>query len=193
MPDDFSIRKFLTQVEEEHRREGIIADSPLRKAVVAAVIHNPYAGMYLEDLSAAAEFSVDLGARLGTMAAEALGEPIVSYGKGGIAGTDGSQEHVVMFVTTAFANPLREAIGGGAAWMSSATLVGSAGTPITIPLAHKDALYVRDNYDAVVLHPGDAPRPDEVVVAVAVANRGRLNARLGGLAAIEVVGEDGLR
>ena len=77
--------------------------------------------------------------------------------------------------------------------MSSATIVGTAGTPITIPLAHKDALYVRDHYDAVTLHPGDAPRPDEVVVAVAVANRGRPNARLGGLAATDVVGEDGLR
>ena len=87
---------------------------------------------------------------------------------------------------------MRDAVGGGAAWVSSATVVGGPGTVLTLPLAHKDALYVRDNYDAVTFHSGDAPHPDEVVVAVAVANRGRLNARLGGLAAQDAIGEDGL-
>ena len=193
MSIEFPIRKFITHIEEEHIREGIEADPPLRKVVVAAVIHNPFAGSYHEDLSPAVEFSAGLGVRLGGMAAASLGAPILSYGKGGIAGLDGSQEHVVMFLSTAFANPLRERVGGGVAWMSSATVVAPAGSPITIPLAHKDALYVRDHYDAVTLYPGDAPRPDEVVVAVAVANRGRLNARLGGLSARDVVGEDGLR
>ncbi|MCY3580865.1 MAG: amino acid synthesis family protein [bacterium] len=190
---DFPIRKMIHLVEEERSREGIKADPPLRKAVVAAVIHNPYAGRYHADLSEGVEFSVGLGRIMGEMALETLGEPILSYGKGGIAGIDGSQEHAVMFLSTAFANPLRQAMGGGVAWMSSATIVAVAGTPITLPLAHKDALYVRDNYDAITLHPGDAPRPDEVLVAVAVANRGRPNARMGGLAASDVEGVDGLR
>lgn len=190
---DFSVRKAITQVEEERLREGIAADPPLRRAVVAVTINNPYAGGYQQDLSEGVEFSVGLGRLLGEMAMDALGEPVLSYGKGGIAGLAGSQEHAVMFLSTAFANPLRETLGGGVAWMSSATIVAAAGTPITIPLAHKDALYVRDHYDAVTLYPGDAPRPDEVLVAVAVANRGRPNARMGGLAAEDVVGEDGLR
>ena len=190
---DFSVRKAITQVEEERLREGIAADPPLRRAVVAVAINNPYAGGYHQDLSEGVEFSVGLGRLLGEMAMDALGEPVLSYGKGGIAGLAGSQEHAVMFLSTAFANPLRETLGGGVAWMSSATIVAAAGTPITIPLAHKDALYVRDHYDAVTLYPGDAPRPDEVLVAVAVANRGRPNARMGGLAAEDVVGEDGLR
>lgn len=189
----FPIRRFITQVEEERAREGRPVDPPLRRAVVAAVIGNPYAGSYQEDLSEAARFSAELGALLGGMAVDALAAPILSYGKAGIAGLEGSQEHAVMFLSTAFANPLRERIGGGAAWMSSATIVASAGTPITIPLAHKDALYVRDHYDAVTLYPGDAPRSDEVVIAVAVANRGRPNARMGGLAPEDIVGEDGLR
>ena len=190
---DFPIRKFIVQAEVEHSREGLAADPPLCKAVAAAVIRNPYAGAYHEDLSEAVEFSAGLGPLLGDMALQALGAPVASYGKGGIAGLDGSQEHAVMFLSTAFADPFREFVGGGAAWMSSATVTASAGTPLTIPLAHKDALYVRDHYDAVTLYPGDAPRPDEVVVAVAVANRGRLNARLGGLAPEDAVGEDGLR
>lgn len=188
----FAIRRLITQVTEERSSEGVVADHPLRKVVVAAVLANPYAGTQVADLSDAVAWSPELGRLLAGMAVETLGEPAVSYGKGGIAGTAGSQEHVVAFVTTPFGNALRDAVGGGAAWVSSATVVGGPGTPITLPLAHKDALYVRDNYDAVTLYPGDAPYPDEVVVAVAVANRGRLNARLGGLAAADVVGEDGL-
>lgn len=186
---EFPIRKFLTVIEEERIREGLTADEPLRKAIVAAVIRNPYAGRWVEDLSAAVEFSVGLGHTLGAMAAEALGDPVLSYGKGGVAGTEGSQEHVVMFVTTPFGDAVRQAVSGGRAWISSVSLVGAAGTPLTLPLAHKDALYVRDHYDAVTLSPGDAPRPDEVVVAVAVANRGRLK----GIHANEIVGENGLR
>ena len=188
-----TIRTVLTQVSEERIREGITADVPLRRVVVAAVITNPFAGGYVEDLSPVVDWSPALGTMLGGMAAEALGAPVLSYGKGGIAGTAGSQEHAVAYVTTPFGNALRDAVGGGAAWISSATAVGAPGTPLTLPLAHKDALYVRDHYDAVTLHPGDAPRPDEVVIAVAVANRGRLNARLGGLAADAIEGTDGLR
>lgn len=190
---DFAIRRTVTQVSEDRSAEGIAADVPLRKVAIGAVIANPYAGRYVEDLSEAVEWSVGLGTMLGKLAAEALDAPVLSYGKGGIAGTAGSQEHAVMFVTTPFGDALRDAVGGGAAWISSASLVGAPGTPLTIPLAHKDALYVRDHYDAVTLFPGDAPRPDEVVVGVGVANRGRLNARLGGLRAGEIVGEDGLR
>ncbi|MDY7103680.1 MAG: amino acid synthesis family protein [Actinomycetota bacterium] len=190
---DFAIRRVLTQIGEDRASEGVVAEQPLRKVVVGAVINNPFAGRYVEDLGEAVEWSVGLGTFLGETAAEALGEPVMSYGKGGIAGTAGSQEHAVMFVTTPFGNALRDAVGGGAAWISSASAVAAAGTPLTIPLAHKDALFVRDCYDAATFHPGDAPRPDEVVVVVAVANRGRLNARLGGLAAAEIEGRDGLR
>lgn len=191
------IRGFRTQISEELVCEGIAADLPLRKVAIGAVITNPFVdtttNAYAEDLSGAVEWSVGLGTLLGQMACEALGAPVTSYGKGGIAGIAGAQEHVISFITTPFGNALRTAIGGGAAWIPSASIVAAPGTPLTIPLAHKDALYVRDHYDAVTLYPGDAPGPGEVLVAVAVANRGRLNARLGGLAADEIEGEDGLR
>lgn len=196
---DIVVRGMRTQITEERVGEGVTADVPLRKVVAAAVITNPFAGTgapvrtVVEDLSEAVEWSVGLGTTLAGMAADALGEPVTSYGKGGIAGVFGSQEHVVAFVTTPFGNAVRDRVGGGAAWISSASVVGAAGTPLTLPLAHKDALYVRDHYDAVTLYPGDAPLPDEIVVAVAVANRGRLNARLGGLSATEIEGIDGLR
>ena len=194
---EFDIRGLRTQVTEERACEGITADVPLRKVALGVVLRNPFVGgpdaTFVEDLSPAVEWSVGLGTMLGEMAAEALGEPVMSYGKGGIAGVNGAQEHVISFITPPFGNALRDAVGGGAAWISSASIVGAPGTPLTIPLAHKDALYVRDHYDAVTLYPGDAPRPNELLVAVAVANRGRLNARLGGLAATDIEGVDGLR
>lgn len=193
---EFDIRGFRTQITEERIAEGRTADVPLRKVALGVIIANPFVSgpdqPYVEDLSAAVEWSVGLGTMLGEMAVEALGEPVMSYGKGGIAGVNGAQEHVISFITTPFGNALRDAVGGGAAWISSASIVGAPGTPLTIPLAHKDALYVRDHYDAVTLYPGDGPRPNEVLVAVAVANRGRLNARLGGLAAADIEGTDGL-
>lgn len=192
-----AVRGFRTQVTEERIAEGIAADPPLRKVAVGAILVNPFAGdsrrPYVADLSEAVAWSPALGTMLGGMAVEALGAPVRSYGKGGVAGLAGAQEHAVAFLTTPFGDALRAAVGGGAAWISSTSSVGPAGTPLTIPLAHKDALYVRDHYDAVTLYPGDAPRPDEVLVAVAVANRGRLNARLGGLAVDEIEGVDGLR
>lgn len=187
-----TIRRIITQVSEERIVDGQPGDPPLRKAIVAAVIANPFAGRWVEDLSEVVDYSPALGTYLGDLAVAALGEPVQAYGKGGIAGTNGAQEHVIAYITTPFGNALREAVGGGAAWISSASLVGAPGTLLTLPLAHKDALYVRDNYDAVTLYPGDAPFPDEVVIAVAVANRGRIGARLGGLKAADVIGEDGL-
>lgn len=189
----FTIRKVLTQASETRSEAGRATEPPLRKVVAAAVVSNPFAGRYVADLSPAVEFSPGLGTLLGELAVDALGASAMSYGKAGIAGTAGEQEHAVMFITTPFGDALRACVGSGAAWISSATLVAGPGVPITIPLAHKDALYVRDHYDAVTLYPADAPRPDEVVVAVAVASGGRPNHRLGGLRADEIVGVDGLR
>lgn len=190
---EFAIRQILSTVVETRSDAGQIAEVPLRRAAVAAVISNPYAGRFVEDLSEAIMWSATLGAELGPLAVEALGGPVESYGKAGIVGVAGEQEHAAMLLTTTFAKPIRNAVGGATAWMSSVTRVGPAGTPLTIPLAHKDALYVRSHYDAITLYPEAAPLPDEIVIAVAVASRGRLNHRVGGLAASDAAGLDGLR
>jgi len=104
-----------------------------------------------------------------------------------------AKEHANALLTTTMAEGMRKAVGGGKAWISSVTKVGPPGTAIDVPLAHKDALYVRSHYDAVTVAVHDAPLPGEVLVGLAVTNRGRLHARLGGLAKHEVRGEDGLR
>lgn len=182
MIDGYQIRKRVVWREEIVHDGGDPAAQPLIKAIVAVVIKNPFAGRYVDDLSALTAPSAQLGAMMADEAVKLLGgRPVESYGKGGIAGTAGEQEHVVACVTTPFGDAMRKAVGGGAAWVSSATKSGGPGTTLDIPLAHKDALYIRSHYDAVTLAIADAPRPDEIVIALALATGGRIHERVGGL------------
>jgi hypothetical protein len=123
-----------------------------------------------------------LGKELGGLALSAFGQhEIQSYGKGGIVGLDGEQEHANALLTTAFANPIRDLLGGGDAWISSFTKKAAPGTSIDIPMNHKDDIYVRSHYDGMSVVVPDAPMPNEVAIIFCLANRGRLNARVGGL------------
>lgn len=189
------IRKIVTIVEEIWSEGGRRADHPLRKAAAIAVVKNPLAGReYQEDLSVLVEASAEIGRVLAARAVAALGgETVESYGKAAVAGLAGEQEHANAFITTVFGNIFREAVGGGKAWISSTTKRAPAGSAVDVPLAYKDALWVRSHYDTVTVRVPDAPLPDEVMVVAAVANRGRLNERLGGLRKEDVRGEDGLR
>lgn len=190
---DYEIRKWASVMEEIGHDGGPAGERPLIRGAVAVVVRNPFAGSYVADLSPLTEPSAELGTQLGRRAVALLGgAPVQSYGKGGIAGVAGEQEHVVACITTVFGDALRAAVGGGAAWISSATKRAASGASIDIPLAHKDALYVRSHYDAVTLSVPDAPNPDELLIAVAVASGGRIHHRVGGLSADEAVG-DGLR
>ncbi|GAA3755376.1 amino acid synthesis family protein [Salinactinospora qingdaonensis] len=184
--DSYQVRRWVGTVEETVHENGPKAGEPLVKAACGVVIRNPFAGGYVTDLSALTEPSAALGTALGTRAVALLGgrEP-QSYGKGGIAGTDGEQEHVVACITTTFGDALRAAVGGGLAWISSATKTAAPGTPIDIPLAFKDDVYVRSHYDAVTLTAADAPRPDELLICVAVATGGRVHHRVGGRSVAE--------
>lgn len=157
-------------------------EGPLRKVAACAVVANPFAGRgFVEDLSLVLDASAELGGFLGAECVRLLGAPVQSYGKAGIAGWDGEQEHVNACLTSAFGNAFRDAIGGAEAWISSTTKLGGPGTMIDVPLAYKDEIWVRSHYDTVTLAVPDAPLAGELVIIAAVANRGRLNARLGGL------------
>jgi hypothetical protein len=189
----FEIRKLYLQVEEILTEGGEPDGEPLFKLVAAAVLKNPLAGTRGAAVDALIAASPPLGRLLGERLVGALGgRAVQSYGKAVIVGTDGQHEHGQALVTTAFANPLRELVSGGKAWISSTLKRGPAGTAIDVPLAHKDALYVRANYDTVEVRVPDAPLEDEIVVIVVAASRGRLHARCGGLLAADVKGEDGL-
>jgi hypothetical protein len=189
---EYEVRKWFASVEEVLHEGGAVADEPLLKAVSAVVIRNPFAGRHEDDLSALVDPSPQLGTALAERAIAMLGgRAVESFGKGGLAGVAGEQEHVVACVTTPFGNALRDAVGGGEAWVSSATKTAGPGEPLDLPLAYKHALFVRSHYDAVTLRIPDAPRPDELVIAVAVATGGRVHSRVGGLTKDEAVG-DGL-
>ncbi|MGW8482751.1 amino acid synthesis family protein [Microbacterium sp. NPDC055903] len=186
----YEIRAWHDFVQETVLDGGRPADRTLVKAASAVVTKNPFAGVWAEDLSPLTDPSASLGTALGERALALLGgRAAESYGKGGIAGIAGEQEHVVACVTTTFGNAFRDAIGGGRAWISSATKVASAGTPIDIPLAYKDEVYVRSHYDAITIALPDGPRPDELVIIAAVATGGRLHARVGGMTAAEVAAQ----
>lgn len=192
----YHIRKWFTCVDETLATEtGALADGdPVRKIVIAAAIRNPYAGRFSDDLGDIVDGSDKLGEEFGRrVIAAAAGHPIESYGKACLVGLNGEYEHGNAFLTQTFADPVRQAVGGGKAWIPSTGKRGAPGASIDVPLAHKDALYVRSHYDTITVTFTDAPAPDEVVAIFAFATRGRLHARLGGLAAAAVEGRDGLR
>jgi len=176
------IRKVQVVLEETRLAAGRPGRRPLRKVAAIAVVANPLAGQgFVEDLSLLVESSSELGAELGRLALQTLGGEVQSYGKAAIAGIAGEQEHANACLTSAFGDAFRSAIGGGRAWITSATKVGGPGTAIDVPLAYKDELWVRSHYDAMEVRVPDGPLPEELVVIAAVADRGRLHDRLGGL------------
>ena len=187
------IRKFVTVIEHVRSEMGRPADKPLRRVAVAAIFPNPYAGRYSEDLQELIAFNAPLGHIMAEQLIAAMGEPIESLGKGALIGMNGDAIHGNACLLGDFADPIRQAIGGGLAWIQSTTKRSAPGGMIDIPLAHKDALYVRDHYDTITVHLPDAPHPNEIAVIIAAANRNYLNARLGGLQAADIKARDGLR
>ncbi len=185
---NIKVRRTYTITEERHEEAGRSAAHPLRRVAAIAIVENPYAGRYVEDLKPMIDGSIALGRSMGQVALTAFGQhEIQSYGKGGIVGVAGEQEHANALLTSVFANPIREAIGGGDAWISSFTKKGGPGTLIDSPRNHKDDIWVRSHYDGMSVAVPDAPMPDEIAIIFCLASGGRLNARVGGLTHDEVV------
>ncbi len=187
------LRKIVSFSEEIFAEAGRPGDPPLRKVAIGALIKNPFVGRYVDDLSPLTEASLAIGERIAALGVAAMRPyEISSYGKAGLVGVAGEQEHAVAMLTTIFGDAMRRAVGGGKAWISSMTKRVAAGATVDVPLAHKDALYVRSHYDGISVTIPDGPLPDEIAIVAAFANRGRLNHRVGGLAASDVKGVDGL-
>ncbi len=191
-----AVRKLVTIVEETRREMGRDIAPSTRKAAAVAIIDNPFAGRFVEDLGPLMAIGEELGALLGEHAVAALGVPpaaIESYGKAAIVGEDGELEHAAAILHPRLGAPLRQAVEKGAALVPSAKKRGGLGTPIDVPLGHKDAAFVRSHFDAMEVRIADAPRRDEIVVAVVVTDSGRPLPRIGGLNKEQIKGEDGLR
>jgi hypothetical protein len=188
------IRRTYSVIESNSEAAGQKVAIPVRKVAVVAVLENPYAGRYVEDLSPLIEASVGLGAMMAEMALEALGSyKVQSYGKGALVGLNGEAEHASALVTTAYANPLRDAIGGGKAWISSMVKMATPGCLIDIPMNHKDDVYVRSHYDGMTISLQDTPMADEIAIIFCMASHGRIGARVGGLTHEEVIQRDNLK
>ena len=190
------IRKIIVQTDEVRVEMGRDVQPPVRKALAMAVIENPCAGRYVENLDELIAIGEELGGLLGARCVQALGiEPgqAQSYGKAAIVGEAGELEHAAAILHPKLGAPLRNAVEKGAALVPSSKKMGGLGTAIDVPLGHKDAAYVRSHFDAMEARVADAPRAHEIVVAVVVTDSGRPLPRIGGLTVSEIKGVDGLR
>lgn len=190
------IRKLVTFMDETRTEMGREINPPTRRAAAVAVIENPFASQYVDDLEALMVIGEELGALLGEKCVAMLGiEPseAQSYGKAAMVGENGELEHAAAILHPRLGKPLRAAVEKGAALVASSKKMGSIGQALDVPLGHKDAAYVRSHFDGMEVRINDAPRADEIMVAVAVTDSGRPLPRVGGLTHDEAEGKDGLR
>jgi hypothetical protein len=190
------IRKVVTVVEETLTEMGKPVSPPTRRAAAIAVIENPFAGTYVEDLTPLMEIGEELGALLSARAIEALGisgDKAESYGKAALVGENGELEHAAAILHPKMGTPVRKTMVKGAALIPSSKKRGGPGAELDIPLGHKDAAFVRSHFDGMQVSINDAPRANEIMVAIAVTDSGRPLPRVGGLKKEEIKGEDGLR
>jgi Amino acid synthesis len=190
------IRKIVTFFEETRSEMGKPVNPPTRRAAAAAVIENPCAGKYVEDLSELMEIGEELGSLLTERAVAALGisgPSAESYGKAAAVGENGELEHAAAILHPKLGTPVRKVLGKGAALIPSSKKRGGPGVSLDIPLGHKDAALVRSHFDGMEIRVNDAPRANEILVAIAVTDSGRPLPRVGGLTKDQIKGEDGLR
>jgi len=189
------IRKKLTCVEEIFHEGGPVADKPLRRAAALTVIRNPFAGSYVANIEGFMDDLKPLGLEMAQSLIAALAGDIrgvEGYGKGAIVGSAGEIEHGALWhVPGGYA--MREVLGGAKAIVVSTKKVGGPGTRLDVPITHINASYVRSHFDAMEVGSNDAPRADEILLALVMTTGARVHARVGGLKASEVKGEDGLR
>lgn len=191
-----SPRAWAVLVHETAREAGREIAPPIRRAVAACVIENPFAGRYVEDLTPLIEAGAELGAALAARAIAALGiegARVHSFGKAAIVGEAGELEHAAALLHPKMGAPVRAALGKGPALIPSAKKRGGPGAAIDIPLGHKDAAYVRSHFDAIEFRLPDAPARDEILLCLALTDGGRPLPRIGGLTVEGIIGEDGLR
>ncbi|MEI7449638.1 MAG: amino acid synthesis family protein [Desulfomonile sp.] len=190
------IRKLITVIEETLIEMDRKVEPPSRKAAAIAVIKNPFAGRYVDDLTELMDIGEELGGTLGKKCLDALKigpEKAESYAKGCIVGLDGELEHAAAILHPKLGKPFRDVLGRGLALIPSVKKRGSAGCTIDVPLNHKDAAFIRSHFDGMTVAVEDAPKADELMVVLVVTDSGRPLARIGGLTKEEAKYEDGLR
>ena len=194
MPE-VKVRKFLTILEDILHEGGPITSMPQRRAAVLAVIENPFAGKYHQDIQFFMDNLKPLGLEMARRLIDALGgdrSQVEGYGKGAIVGEAGELEHGALWHAPG-GYAMRELLGGAKAIVPSTKKVGGLGSRLDIPVTHINASYVRSHFDAMEVGVPDAPRAGEIVLGLVMTTGARVHARAGGLAAKVIKGEDGLR
>src|SRR3984893_8334723 len=171
------IRKIIISRETIFSELGVEANRPITRAVGMAVIRNPFAGQFVEDLRPLFEAGAMLGERLMPELVKLLDGPAISYGKGAIVGVAGEMEHGGACVHPMLGKPMRAAIGGGKAVIGSNVKVAAAGAALDVPLGHQDHSWAFPHFGTITVSVADALRPDEIVVVTAIADGGRLRNR----------------
>ncbi|MBO9101168.1 MULTISPECIES: amino acid synthesis family protein [Rhizobium] len=193
---NLEIRRIVTFVEETLSEQGQVVQPPVRRAVAAAVVKNPYAGAFVADLSPLYDLATPLSEMLVQRTIALLGVPasaIHSFGKAAAVGEDGELEHAAAFLHPKLGAPIRAALAGGASIIPSSKKRAGPGAIFDIPLGYKDAVYVRSHFDGVEVRIPGAPKANEIVIAIALTTGGRPLPRVGGLQRADVIGKDGLR
>ncbi|ABD06373.1 Protein of unknown function DUF1185 [Rhodopseudomonas palustris HaA2] len=194
MPE-VKIRKKLLITEEIFHEGGPVAATPRKRGAIIAVIENPFAGRYVQDIAGFMDDLTPLGVALAGELLQALGgdaKSIDGYGKGAIVGAAGELEHGALWhVPGGYA--MREILGDAKAIVPSTKKVGGPGTRLDVPVTHVNASYVRSHFDAMEVGVPDGPKADEIALVLVMSSGPRVHARVGGLAAAEIKGEDGLR
>ena len=172
------IRRLQVIKDVVYAEGGLSSIAPVTRVAACAVIFNPLAGRALDDLQDLVPFGAELGQLLVQEALKSLTHPAISYGKAAIVGVAGDIEHAAAILHPRMGKPMRDAIGGGQAIIPSNVKIGSVGCSIDIPLGHKDDVWSFDQIDTLSIAIGNAPRPDEIVVIVALADGGRPRPRV---------------
>ncbi|MFZ3214782.1 MAG: amino acid synthesis family protein [Candidatus Acidiferrales bacterium] len=192
---EVKVRKRVTIVEDIFHEGGPIAATPLRRAAALAVIQNPFAGAYVQEIAGFMDDLTPLGLAMAKSLVAALGNDarlIQGYGKGAIVGAAGELEHGALWHAPG-GYGMREVLGGAKAIVASSKKVGAPGTRLDVPITHINASYVRSHFDSMEIGINDAPRADEILLALVMTTGPRIHARSGGLQASEIKGQDGLR
>jgi hypothetical protein len=192
---EVNVRKMVTVVEYVYHEGGPVAEKPVRRGAVLAVIHNPFAGKYVPEIAGFMDDLKPLGLQMAKSLVAALGgavSEIEGYGKGVIVGAAGELEHGALWHAPG-GYGMREVLGGAKAIVASTKKVGGPGTRLDVPITHIHASYVRSHFDSMEVGIADSPRADEILVALVMTTGPRIHHRAGGLAASEIQGKDGLR
>ncbi len=146
------------------------------------MLRNPHAGKEaMDDFTGLVDLSVAVEEILTARVLTALGDTKpIGYGKAALVGTDGDLEHGAAMIDVRIGLAMRKGAGAGPALIPGNAKAGSVGTPIDIVFGGMNDAWDYNAMHSMTIGIPDAPRPNEILLAVAFLAGGRPNARISG-------------